>query len=316
MTICFCCSISALKVWKNSSWVEILAGDELHVVDHQHVDRAEHLLEAVHVLEAQRRDEAVHELLGGEVEDARLGIVLAHLPGDRVHQVGLAEADAAVEEERVEGDGAAFDDAFRHPAGSGVRELVGLADDEIVEGAAAVERRGGEIHVRAGNRPRTGIGARFGKPAEGGAGGVAGTRRDAELEAADRHAVLAEELPDRVAIGALDPGADEAGGRRQLDDAVHAADEHERVDPVLERVLADLAEQSAAHTGPGFGVGVQVSGHGLGNHLGSSRKGQERGAAEDCPARTRSGAGRGQAPGATAGTTARHRAFLRSEARR
>jgi hypothetical protein len=42
--------------------------DELDIVDHEHVDRAEELLEVDHPLFAQGGDEAVHELLGREVE--------------------------------------------------------------------------------------------------------------------------------------------------------------------------------------------------------------------------------------------------------
>ena len=74
----------------------LLAADELDVVDHQDVGRAEQLLEAHGVLEAQRLDELIHELLGGQVDHAAHGVLPADLPGDGVHQVGLAEADAAM----------------------------------------------------------------------------------------------------------------------------------------------------------------------------------------------------------------------------
>ena len=48
---------------------------------------------------------------------------------DRVHQVGLAEADAAVDEQRVVGAPGVLRDLQR----CGARELVALALDEIVE---------------------------------------------------------------------------------------------------------------------------------------------------------------------------------------
>ena len=54
---------------------------------------------------------------------------------DRVHQVGLAEAHAAVEEERVVGAGGGLGDRAR----GGVGELVGGADDEGVEGEARIQ---------------------------------------------------------------------------------------------------------------------------------------------------------------------------------
>ena len=65
------------------------------------------------------------------------------MPGDRVHQMGLAEADAAIEEKRVERHRLFRADAgFGDPPGGGMGQFVGLADDEILEGEARVERRG------------------------------------------------------------------------------------------------------------------------------------------------------------------------------
>src|SRR3546814_14016023 len=52
----------------------VLAGDELHVVDHQHVDRAELLLEGDRIAIAQRADELVHELLGRKVDHLALRV--------------------------------------------------------------------------------------------------------------------------------------------------------------------------------------------------------------------------------------------------
>ena len=129
-----------------------------------------------------------------------------------MHQVGLAEADPAVEEERVEGDRPALGDALGHAAGGGVGELVRLADDEVVEGAAPVERRGGQVDVRGHGRGGARRRPRGPTPPPGRA---AGSRRDAELEAADRDAVLAQELADGVAVVARHPGADEARRRRR-----------------------------------------------------------------------------------------------------
>ena len=62
-----------------------------------------------------------------------------HLVADGVHQVGLAHAHAAIQEERIVG--------ARRPLGhrqrGGARKLVAVADDEGVEGVARVELRGG-----------------------------------------------------------------------------------------------------------------------------------------------------------------------------
>ena len=116
----------------------VLADQELQVVDHQHVDAAQLLLELHRRLAADRGDEAVHELLGRHVGDRdRVALAPGQLQADRVHQVGLAEADAAIEEQRVE---ARARRALGDAAGAGIGELVRLADDEGVEGEALVER--------------------------------------------------------------------------------------------------------------------------------------------------------------------------------
>ncbi len=43
----------------------VLASDELHIINHQHVNGTELFFERVHVLETQGLNEAIHELLGG-----------------------------------------------------------------------------------------------------------------------------------------------------------------------------------------------------------------------------------------------------------
>jgi hypothetical protein len=61
---------------------------------------------------------------------------------DGLHEVGLAHADAAIEEERVVGLGR----AFRNGLASGVGKLVAAANDESVEGVTRVEL-GGAIPI-------------------------------------------------------------------------------------------------------------------------------------------------------------------------
>ena len=120
----------------------ILAADELHVVDHQQIDRAELILEVHRRAEAQCANELVHEFLGRQVDHLAARGVQADMPGDRVHQMGLAEADAAIEEERVERHGMDRAGAgLGNPPGGGMGQFVGLADDEILEREARVERR-------------------------------------------------------------------------------------------------------------------------------------------------------------------------------
>src|SRR5262249_62057168 len=73
---------------------------KLQVVDHQDVDGAQRLLECERILRPQRRDKAVHELLGGEIQHLALGGGVAR-PCQRLQQVRLPEAHARVNIERV-----------------------------------------------------------------------------------------------------------------------------------------------------------------------------------------------------------------------
>ncbi len=107
----------------------LLAGEELDVVDEQHVHVAEAVAEAGHLVVADGVDHLVGELLAGDVADGGVRLAALHVVADGVHQVGLAHADAAVEEERVVGLGGALGDGLR----GGHGELVAAADDEGVE---------------------------------------------------------------------------------------------------------------------------------------------------------------------------------------
>ena len=106
-----------------------LPREELDVVDEEDVGGA------VAVLELERRgvldrvDHLVHELLGRDEEDPLAGSLLTDVVPDGVHEMRLAEPDAAVEEERV----VARAGALRHRLADGVRELIPASDDEGVE---------------------------------------------------------------------------------------------------------------------------------------------------------------------------------------
>ena len=78
-----------------------LALQELQVVDHQHVDAAQRFLEGERGLRFERGDEAVHELLGRQIQHLAVGHAVAG-PGERLQQVRLAEPDARMDVERIE----------------------------------------------------------------------------------------------------------------------------------------------------------------------------------------------------------------------
>ena len=112
-----------------------LAGEELDVVDEQHVDASIALAEIDDAVVADGVDHLVHEPLGRDVGELEIAIVLQHVVPDRVHQVRLAEPHAAVDEQRVVRARRRFGDR----AAGRVRELIRRADDEGVEGVAGIE---------------------------------------------------------------------------------------------------------------------------------------------------------------------------------
>ena len=125
----------------------LLAGDELDVVDQQQLHVAVAVAERRHAVIADGLDQFVDEGLGGEVHDPRPGVALEETVADRVQQMGLAEADAAVEKQRVVGLGMPVGDGEARRVG----HLVARADDERVEGVLAVEDRAAVV-----DRPREG----------------------------------------------------------------------------------------------------------------------------------------------------------------
>ena len=111
-----------------------LAAEELDVVDQQQVERAVIALEIVERLVLVGAHDVGHVRLGMDVADLRGRILLQDLVADRLDQVRLAEAHAAVDEQRV---------VRRRMLGDlhagGARELVGLAGDEGAERERRIE---------------------------------------------------------------------------------------------------------------------------------------------------------------------------------
>ena len=123
--------------------------EELDVVDEQDVDAAVGGLEGVRVAAVDGADEVVGERLGGGVADGRAGAVGRDVVRDRVQEVRLAEAGRAADEERVVGEAGHLGDGER----GGVREAVGVADDELLEGLAGVEGRLGRSRRSCAGAP-------------------------------------------------------------------------------------------------------------------------------------------------------------------
>src|SRR5208282_3226944 len=76
---------------------------ELDVVNQEHIHGPEFIAEADHFVVAERVDHLVGKLLARDVTDGGLRRPALDLVADGLHQVSLAHAGAAVEEERVVG---------------------------------------------------------------------------------------------------------------------------------------------------------------------------------------------------------------------
>ena len=238
-------------MWRNSSLRAFLVADELDVVDQQHVGGAEALLERHRVLLADRLNELVHETFGREVENAPPRLAAAQAPCDRVHEVGLAEADAAVEIERVEGEAVDPCDLLRR----GMGELVGLADHEFAEGEAAVERR-----AEPGRRPVLGPGGgvvakRLRCVVVRAPNALAGLRRgrmNRDPDALDAAPLAGPERGDAVRVVGGDPVAQEAGGDAEGDLIAVDVDQNERRQPTREGGLAHFRAKLQTNPLPGL----------------------------------------------------------------
>ncbi|MCY1509556.1 hypothetical protein D9M68_439050 [compost metagenome] len=113
----------------------VLVGEELHVVDQQQIERVVAFLELIESLALIGLDHIRHELLGVDVENFGIGPVGQQPVTHSVHQVGLAQADAAVDEKRVV-------QVARHAGhvhGRGARHAVGRALDQGVEREPRIE---------------------------------------------------------------------------------------------------------------------------------------------------------------------------------
>ena len=112
-----------------------LAGEELDVVNQQHVGLAVFLAELDELVVLDSVNVFVGELFGGEIGDARALFVADDVLADGVEQMRLAQADAAVKEERIVGFAGRLGDGQR----GGIGKIVVVADDERFKGVFGIE---------------------------------------------------------------------------------------------------------------------------------------------------------------------------------
>ena len=200
----------------------LLVGDELDVVDEQEVDPPVAGAELVDLALLDRGDELVGELLGRGVDDALARELGDDLVADGVHQVGLAEAHAAVQEERVVGVAR----ALRHGQAGRVGEAVGRPDDEVAEGVARVDVGRAALAADAGRLDADLLGRRAGRRrrlervAAGAVrrrGGALGRCRHDELHLDAVADDPREGLADQRAVAGLEPVLGEPVGDADLE---------------------------------------------------------------------------------------------------
>ena len=235
----------------------LLAGEELHIVHQQDVHVAVTLPELRQGVLLDGVDVFVGEFFRGEVGDLGLGVALEDAVPDGVHQVGLAEAGGAVEEEGVVGLRGRLGDG----KGGGMGELVILADDEVLEGVARIERAGGGQPLVIAER------APGGGAALGLGGGLAGRGGVVTLlhllEAHVDHAAggQAQALRNQVEIIVVNPNGGEIirhAQRQRVFRGLHAAD---GLEPHGEHILGEQTLQVAFDGFPEAGLEDGV-GHG------------------------------------------------------
>ena len=108
----------------------IPTAQELDVVYEEDIDIAVTAAETFRVLVLDTLDEFVDEVFTGDAQQAHVREVLQQFVADGVHQVGLAQAAAAVDVEGVPFLGRCSGNGL----GDGCGDAVAVADDEVIKG--------------------------------------------------------------------------------------------------------------------------------------------------------------------------------------
>ena len=112
-----------------------LAGQELDIVNQEDVHGSIRGFEMLHAALGQGGDEIIHEFFRSGVNDFGFRVPFEHLRADGLHQMGLAQTHAAVDEQRVVHRTRFFADRDR----SRVGQLIVGADNESVKGVFRIQ---------------------------------------------------------------------------------------------------------------------------------------------------------------------------------
>ena len=115
----------------------VLTCDELHVVDHQDINRTEYFLEIHHLAIAQRLHKAIHELFCRQIEDVEVRSSQTQFVSDGMHQVRFTQTHATIQKQRVKRNRPTFSNATR----GGMRQFIGFPDNKILKRKARIKWR-------------------------------------------------------------------------------------------------------------------------------------------------------------------------------
>ncbi len=114
----------------------LLVGKELDIVDDQHIDRSIVVDELLRLVVLDGIDELQCKALGACIDHRAVGTLLVDLVTYRLHKMCLAETDSSIDHKRIEpGSAGIVGNRLR----SGVRELVAVAGDEVLEVESRVQ---------------------------------------------------------------------------------------------------------------------------------------------------------------------------------
>ena len=180
----------------------LLPGKELDVVDQQCIHRSVAFLELVDFIVLKRGDHLPDELFGAQVHDVGARVLLQHPVAGSLHEMGLADPGAAVDEQGiVVGVVGTRRDQHRRRSG----HLVGFAFDEVVEGVFGTQSGGRRLGVAS--VPEGRLGRRPVRPAVDGGWGSAAPDMHGDVRL--RGFASTDDLPDPIEVVLADPIADE-----------------------------------------------------------------------------------------------------------
>ena len=111
--------------------------EAMDVIDDQQIHMAIPEPELLHVAVLHRRDELIHEAVAGEVENPQVGLPFEHPLTYRLKQMGFAQPDPAVDEQRV----VRLARLLGHGNAGRVGELIARPGDKLLEDIIRTQRK-------------------------------------------------------------------------------------------------------------------------------------------------------------------------------